>query len=59
MIVSALPVGAPSGVVIQPLGGVGDFCGPMHTFCGLAAGADGTLYLSGDAEGSVMALREG
>jgi len=59
VIASELPVGAPTGVVIKPLGGVGDMCGPMHSFCGLAAGVDGTLYVSGDAEGSVLALRQG
>ncbi len=54
-----LPVGAPAGVIVKPLGGVGDMCGPMTAFAGLAAGSDGTLYLSGDAEGSVLALRPG
>ncbi|MFA7602780.1 MAG: gluconolaconase [Novosphingobium sp.] len=54
---SNLPVGAPAGVVPRPLGGVGDMCGPMITFAGIAAGADGTLYVAGAAEGSVLALR--
>jgi hypothetical protein len=31
--------------------------GPMGPFAGVAAGADGTLYVSGDAEGSVLAIR--
>jgi sugar lactone lactonase YvrE len=52
-----LPVGAPAGVVPRQLGGVGDMCGPMTTFAGIAAAADGTLYVSGAAEGSVLALR--
>jgi sugar lactone lactonase YvrE len=56
VIASNLPVGSPSGTVVQ-LGGVPNFCGPMTTFSGLAAGADGTLYLSASAEGSVMALK--
>ena len=47
----------PDGVPPQFLGGVGDMCGPMLHFAGLAAAADGTVYISGDAEGSVLALR--
>ena len=58
-IAAQLPVGAPPGIVMKPLGGVGDMCGPMTSFAGLAAGADGTLYVSADAEGSVLALRPG
>jgi sugar lactone lactonase YvrE len=56
VIASGLPVGSPSGMVVQ-LGGVPSFCGPMTTFTGIAAGADGTIYISGSAEGSVLALR--
>ena len=52
-----LPVGTPAGVPALRLMGVGDMCGPMWSFTGVAAAADGTLYLSGDAEGSVLALR--
>ena len=51
-----LPVGAPAGVVPQQLGGVGDMCGPMTTFAGIAA-AEGTIYVAAAAEGSVLALR--
>ena len=54
---SGLPVGTPAGVPPLRLAGVGDMCGPMWTFTGLAAAADGTLYISGDAEGSVLSLR--
>ncbi|HMP56195.1 MAG TPA: gluconolaconase, partial [Novosphingobium sp.] len=57
VVASHLPVGTPDGVPPQFLGGVGDMCGPMLHFAGLAAGADGTIYVSGDAEGSVLALR--
>jgi hypothetical protein len=49
-------VGSPSGTVVN-LGGVPNFCGPMTTFTGVAAGADGTIYISGSAEGSVLALK--
>ena len=56
VIASDLPVGAPPGVIAKQLGGVGDLCGPMNTFSGLAAGADGTLYVAGDGEGSVLAV---
>ena len=57
VVASDLPIGAPKGVIPKPLGAVGDMCGPMVSFSGIAAGADGTLYVSGDAEGSVLALR--
>lgn len=56
-IASALPVGAPEGVVPPKLGGVGDMCGPMLTFTGIAAGADGTIFVAGSAEGSVLAVK--
>lgn len=56
-IASGLPVGAPAGVKPVWLGGVGDMCGPMVPFTGLAAAVDGTLYVAGDAEGSVLTLR--
>ncbi|MEV5835056.1 SMP-30/gluconolactonase/LRE family protein [Nocardia sp. NPDC052112] len=52
-----LPVGAPPGVTPKPLHGLPPFSGPQGPFAGIAAGPDGTLYLSADAEGSVMALR--
>ncbi|MEU8896055.1 SMP-30/gluconolactonase/LRE family protein [Nocardia sp. NPDC048505] len=52
-----LPVGAPPGVVAKPLRGTPPFSGPMGPFAGLTAGPDGTVYLSADAEGSVLALR--
>ncbi len=52
-----LPVGAPAGVRPRYLGPIGDMAGPMINFSDIAAGPDGTLYVSGDAEGSVLALR--
>lgn len=52
-----LPVGAPPGVVPKPLLGLPPFSGPQGPFAGIAAGPDGTMYLSADAEGSVLALR--
>jgi sugar lactone lactonase YvrE len=54
-----LPLGAPPGVVAKPLNASPPFSGPMGPFAGIAAGPDGTIYLSADAEGSVMALRIG
>jgi glucose/arabinose dehydrogenase len=57
ILVSGLPVGAPPGVTPKFLGPIGDMAGPMGPFAGIAAGADGTLYVSGDAEGSVLAIR--
>ena len=56
-IASNLPVGAPPGVVPKQLGGVSGFCGPMTSMSGIAVGADGTLYISGDADGSILAIR--
>jgi sugar lactone lactonase YvrE len=53
-----LPVGAAPGVVPKPLRGIMPFSGPQGPFAGIAAGPDGTLYVSGDAEGSVLALRQ-
>ncbi|MFM5931869.1 MAG: SMP-30/gluconolactonase/LRE family protein [Novosphingobium sp.] len=57
VLASALPVGAPEGMVMPRLGGIGIFCGPMWTFSGIAAGSDGTIYIAGSAEGSVLALK--
>lgn len=57
-IASDLPVGAPPGVVPKFLRAIPPLSGPMGPFAGIAAGPDGTLYLSADADGSVIALRE-
>lgn len=57
VLASGLPVKAPPGVTPKLLGGVGDMSGPMAPFCGVAAASDGTVYVSGDAEGSVLAIR--
>jgi sugar lactone lactonase YvrE len=57
VIVRDLPVGAPPGVIPKFLGPIGDMSGPMINFAGIAAGADGTLYVSGDGEGSVLAIK--
>jgi len=51
-----LPLGAPPGVVPRPLRGFPPFSGPQGPFAGIALGADGTIYLSADGEGSVLAL---
>ncbi|HEX7822165.1 MAG TPA: SMP-30/gluconolactonase/LRE family protein [Sphingobium sp.] len=58
-IASALPVGAPAGVVPPLAKPVGTLAGPMIPFSGIAVGGDGTLYVAGDAEGSVLAIRRG
>jgi sugar lactone lactonase YvrE len=55
-IASDLPLGAPPGVVPKPLKGMPPFSGPQGPFAGIAAAPDGTLYVSADAEGSVLAL---
>ncbi len=59
IIAANLPVGAPPGVTPKPLRGLPPFSGPQGPFAGIAAGPDGTFYLSADAEGSVLALRPG
>jgi sugar lactone lactonase YvrE len=56
-IASALPVGPPPGVVPKPLKGMPPFSGPQGPFAGIAAAADGTLYVSADGDGSILALR--
>jgi sugar lactone lactonase YvrE len=56
-VASELPVGAPPGVVPKPLRGLPPFSGPQGPFAGIAAAADGTLYISADADGSILALR--
>jgi sugar lactone lactonase YvrE len=53
---SDLPVGAPAGVTPKFLGPIGDMSGPMINFADIVAGPHGTLYISGDAEGSVLAV---
>lgn len=55
-IASNLPVGAPAGVTPKFLRAIPPLSGPMGPFAGIAAGNDGTLYISADAEGSVLAL---
>lgn len=57
VLAARLPVGAPAGVVPKTLGAIGNLSGPMGPFAGIATSTDGTLYLSSDAEGSVLALR--
>jgi DNA-binding beta-propeller fold protein YncE len=52
-----LPVGAPPGVTPKPLLGIQPFSGPQGPFTGIAAGPDGTIYVSADADGSVLAFR--
>ena len=56
VLASGLPVGAPPGVVPKPLGPIGNLAGPMLPLSGITAAADGTLYVSADAEGSVIML---
>lgn len=57
VIASGLPVGPPAGVEPKPLKGMPPFSGPQGPFAGIAAGPDGTLYISADGDGSVLALR--
>jgi sugar lactone lactonase YvrE len=52
-----LPIGAPEGVTPKPLKGAPPYVGPLGPFAGIAAHPDGTLYVAGDGEGTVLALR--
>ncbi|WP_406813244.1 SMP-30/gluconolactonase/LRE family protein [Mycobacterium sp. M23085] len=56
-IAAGLPVGPPPGVTPKPLRGMPPFSGPQGPFAGITAAADGTLYVSADGDGSVLALR--
>lgn len=56
-IASGLPVGPPPGVVPKPLKGMPPFSGPQGPFAGITAAPDGTLFISADADGSVLAFR--
>jgi sugar lactone lactonase YvrE len=56
VIAADLPVGAPPGVTPKPLRGLPPFSGPQGPFAGITAGPDGTLYVSADGEGSVLAF---
>ncbi|MDT5013249.1 MAG: hypothetical protein QOH57_4866, partial [Mycobacterium sp.] len=56
-VASALPVGPAPGVVPKPLKGMPPFSGPQGPFAGIAAGQDGTLFVSADGDGSVIALK--
>ena len=53
---TALPVKAPPGVAPKILGGVGTMSGPMEPFAGVAVDGHGTIYIAGDAEGSILTL---
>jgi hypothetical protein len=58
IIAQRLPIGGPPGTDRRQLGAVGNLSGPMHAFTGLAVDSGGTLYLAGDAEGSVIAIEK-
>ncbi len=57
VIAADLPVGAPEGVVPKFLKALPPLTGPMVPFTGVTAGPDGTLYVAGDADGTVLALK--
>jgi sugar lactone lactonase YvrE len=56
VIAEDLPVGAPKGVTPKALGALPPFAGPLGPFAAITEGPDGTLYISDDADGSVVAL---
>ncbi len=49
----------PLGVTPRMLPGMQPLVGPLGPFAGITAGADGTIYLSADADGCVISLRHG
>ena len=57
-IAAGLPVGPPPGVEPKPLKGMPPFSGPQGPFAGITVGPDGTLYVSADGDGSVLALAD-
>ncbi|VEG57667.1 SMP-30/gluconolaconase/LRE domain-containing protein [Mycolicibacterium aurum] len=57
IIATGLPVGPPPGVEPKPLKGMPPFSGPQGPFAGVTSGPDGTLYVSADGDGSVLAVR--
>ncbi len=57
-IASNLPVGAPLGVVPHVLSGIpGLLPGPLTSFAGITQSHDGTIFVSADSEGTILALR--
>lgn len=57
---SNLPIGAAPGVTPKPLMGVPDLVpGPLSPFAGIAVANDGTIYIAGDGEGSILAVKKG
>lgn len=57
VIATGLAIGSPPGVTPKPLKGIEPFSGPQGPFAGITSGPDGTLYVSADGEGSVLAVR--
>jgi sugar lactone lactonase YvrE len=56
-IAATLPIGAPTGVTPKPLRPFPPLSGAIGPFAGITVGKDGTLYVSADADGSILALR--
>jgi sugar lactone lactonase YvrE len=56
VIAVGLPIGPPPGVLPKPLRGIQPFSGPLGNFASIAADQAGTIYISGDADGSLITL---
>jgi sugar lactone lactonase YvrE len=56
-VAAQLPVGAPAGVTPKFLAAIGNMSGPMGPFAAVAADSAGTLYISADADGSLLSVR--
>ena len=58
-IAANLPVGAPIGIVPHVLSGIpGLLPGPLSPFAGITQARDGTIFVSADSEGTILALRQ-
>lgn len=60
VIATGLPVGSPPGTVARVQPGIPDrIPGPLSAFAGLASGSDGTIYISANGAGTVIAVQPG
>lgn len=57
ILASGLPIGPPEGISPKPISPFPPLSGALGPFADIAVTTDGCLYLSADAEGSVLRLR--
>jgi sugar lactone lactonase YvrE len=56
VIAKHLPVGAPTATTPKPLKSIAPISGPMGPYADIAIGYDGRIYISADAEGSILVV---